>query len=167
MSNRRLDPALVKQQIETILLLHPELAEDDVLRADMIEGETEAFDLLSQIVDRIHDTAALAGGTATIVADLDNRLKRFERRQFALRELAFKIMQSADLQKAELPGATLSVRKGVPKVVITEASDLPPECLRVKTEPNKTKIKELLNAGTVIPGACLSNAEPTLSIRIK
>ena len=35
-----------------------------------------------------------------------------------------------------------------------------------KIEPNKTKIKEALAAGPV-PGVELSNAEPTLSIRVK
>jgi hypothetical protein len=163
----RLDPAIIRQQIDNLILQHPELAEDDVLRTDMIEGETDAFEFLSALVARIHDTAALAGGTATVIADLDNRLRRFERRQQALRDLAFKVMSAADIKKAELPAATLSIRNGAPKVIITDEGSLPANCLRTKVEPDKTRIKDLLSAGTDIPGAALSNAEPSLSIRVK
>lgn len=163
----RLDPAIIRHQIDNLLLCHPELADDDILRADMIEGETDAFDFLSQIVARINDAAALAGGTATVIADLECRLERFERRQRSLRDLAFAVMTAADISKAELPAATLSIRKGTPKVVITDEHALRPEFLRVRTEPDKAKIKEALAGGEFIEGATLSNAEPTLSIRTK
>lgn len=163
----RLDPAIVRQQIDNLLLAHPELAEDEILRADMIEGETEAFELLDQILHRMNEAAILAGGTATVVADLDARLKRYERRQAALRELAFKIMQAADLKKAERPAATLSVRAGTAKVVITDETAIPEDLQRVKREPDKARIKDLLADGFSVPGATLSNGEPTLSIRVK
>lgn len=163
----RLDPAIIRHQIDNLILCHPELAEDDILRSDMIEGETDAFEFLSVIVARINDAAALAGGTATVIADLQCRLDRFERRQRSLRELAFAVMTAADLRKAELPAATLSIRNGTPKVLITDEHALRPEFLRVKTEPDKTKIKEALANGAVIEGATLSNAEPVLSIRTK
>lgn len=42
-------------------------------------------------------------------------------------------------------------------VSITDESALPVELFRVKTEPDKTKIRELLDAGEVVPGACIED----------
>jgi hypothetical protein len=42
---------------------------------------------------------------------------------------------------------------GRAKVEITNADDLPIDCLRVKTEPSLTKIGELMDAGEQVPGA--------------
>jgi sugar-specific transcriptional regulator TrmB len=165
--NPRLDPQIIQQQIAGLLIEFPELAEDDILRADMIEGETQAIEFLAEIVRRIEDTAALRDGVAERIRELAERKSRFERRVEALRSMAFKVMNTADLKKVELPTATLSIRNGAPQVVIHDSNSLPADCLRIKTEPDKTAIKEKLKAGGVVPGAYLSNSEPTLSIRVK
>lgn len=163
----RLDPATVQQQIAALLVQYPELAEDEVLRADMIEGETEAFEFLSRIVRKIKETDAIVGGLFTYQGELTDRAHRMERRIEAFRALAFKIMQTADLRKAELPEATLSVRQGNAKVIITDETVVPDEYCRFKREPNKSVIKTALETGEYIPGATLSNAEPTLTVRVK
>lgn len=163
----RLDPMHIQQQINNLLLTYPELAEDDVLRVDMIEGETDAFEYLSHIVRNIGETKALASGISDWKKTLDERLTRFERREEAFRSLAFKIMQAADIKKAELPEATLSIRNGTPKVVITDETALPGACLKTTVTPDKTAIKEMITNGVSVPGALMSNGEPSLSIRVK
>jgi hypothetical protein len=42
----------IEREIERLLIDYPELAEDETLRADMIDGETDAKAVLSRIVDR-------------------------------------------------------------------------------------------------------------------
>jgi hypothetical protein len=163
----RLDPNTIRQQISNLLLQYPELQEDEVLRADMIEGETEAFDFLSVIVAKILDTDASVSGLDTIIDDLKARQDRMSRRHDSLRALAFKIMQAADLRKAELTAATLSVRQGNPRVILTDETLVPDAYCRIKKEPNKAAIKAALETGEHIPGATLSNAEPSLTVRIK
>ena len=69
--------------------------------------------------------------------------------------------------RIELPEATLSIRVGMPKVVVTDEAVLPDTLCRIKREPDKTKIKESLLAGNAVEGAVLSNAEHTLTIRTK
>lgn len=161
---RTLDLKYVRNEIAVLLAAHPELAEDEVLRADSIEGETSAFEFLSRLVRKIGATQALAGGTAEYIGELQERKARLERREMALRSLIFKVMNTADIKKAELPEATLSVRSGTPKVVLTNEKELPPEFVRIKKEPDKQRIKAALVAGEHVPGAALSNAEPTLAI---
>lgn len=163
----RLDPNTVRQQITTLLLKYPELQEDDILRADMIEGETETYDLLSQIVRKIGDAQALAEGTKQYIQQLTERKARIERREESLRLLAFNIMQSGEIKKAELPEGTLSIRNGTPKVIITDEKALPDAFLNFVATPSKTTIKEAIGRGESVPGACLSNAEPCLMLKVK
>lgn len=163
----RINPQQVQQDIANLLLQYPELAEDDALRADMIEGATEAKELLSQIVRRIGERQSLANAAAEYAKEISERKARMERAVEALRALAFKVMTAADLPKMELPEATLSIRKGTPKVIVTDETALPSDCVKTTVTPDKTAIKEKLSAGQTVPGAELSNGEPTLSIRVK
>jgi hypothetical protein len=164
---RTLDLKYIQDEITQLLLAHPELEEDDVLRADTIEGQTGAFEFLSGIVRKIGATQATAGGTADYIGELQERKARLERREHALRSLIFKVMNTAELKKAELPEATLSIRNGSPKVVIVNEREIPGEFMRIKKEPDKTLIKAALAAHEHVPGAALSNAEPTLAILTK
>jgi len=162
----RLDPQVIRQQIANLLLQWPELAEDDVLRADMIEGETDAIDFLRQVERKRQEAACMAGAIASNIAEQGLRQARYVRREQVMRELEFKVLQAADLKKAELPEATLSVRAGVPKVIVTDEVALPEQLFRVTRSPDKAAIKEWLAKGPV-PGAEMSNSEPVLSIRTK
>src|SRR5215469_17181366 len=164
---RRLDPKATVDEITALLLANPELDEDEVLRADMIEGETGAFEFLSAIVRKIGATQAIAAGTAEYIGELQERKARLERREHSLRGLIQKVMNSAELKKAELPEATVSIKAGVPKVVIINEAEIPREFLRIKTEPDKTKIKAAIQAHEDVPGAALSNSEPVLAIHVK
>src|SRR5262245_8580308 len=116
----RFDVDTVRQQIANLLVMHPELAEDDVLRADMVEGSTDAHEFLSSLTRKIGEDEAAAAGLEEYRHDLLVRKARLEHRAEVLRALAFKVMQAADLKKVELPEATLSVRNGTPKVIITD-----------------------------------------------
>jgi hypothetical protein len=162
-----LDPRLIQHEIHNLLVQHPELAEDDQLRADMVEGQTDAFDFLSMLTRKIGQSKALAESIHDYAGDIQERAARIERRIDALKSLAFKIMHAADLKKAELPEATLSIRAGQQKVIIISEEELPPSCVRIKREPDKTAIKEILTSGHPVTGAALSNGEPSLSIRVK
>src|SRR5215472_11715987 len=162
--NTRLDPKSIVDEITALLLANPELDEDEVLRADMIEGSTGAFEFLSAIVRKIGATQAIATGTAEYIGELQERKARLERREHSLRGLIAKIMNSAAIKKAELAEATVSIKAGVPKVLIINEAEIPREFLRIKTEPDKTKIKAAIQAHEHVPGAALSNSEPVLAI---
>lgn len=163
----RIDPAFVEQQIASLIREYPELEDDEQLRADMVEGSTDCDEMLTAIEKRRQEAAAMAGAVATQIDDLDIRQRRFEAREKAMRTFAHRILDAAGLKKRELPIATFSVRAGTPRVVIVNEEWLPDEFVRVKREPDKTAIKASLVIGMAVPGAALSNGEPTLSVRVK
>jgi hypothetical protein len=164
---RSLDAKYVQDEITTLLLAHPELAEDEVLRADSIEGETGTFEFLSGIVRKVGATNAMALGTSDYIEELSRRKARLERRADALRGLIVKIMDSASIRKAELPEATLSIRSGQQKVLIINEREIPDDFMRMRKEPDKTRIKAAMLANENVPGAVLSNGQPSLAISIR
>lgn len=164
---RTLEAKYIQDEITALLLAHPELAEDEVLRTDSIEGETGAFEFLSGLIRKIDATKALAGGTADYIEELRGRKARLDRREHALRSLIMKVMNTASIRKAELSEATLSIRAGQPKVLIINDAEIPDEFMRIKKEPDKTLIKAAMVAHETVPGCVLSNGEPSLAILIK
>ncbi len=163
----RLDPAVIKHQIDTLIASYPDLSEDEVLRADMIEGSTDLIEFMRRLEVRRQEADTSAQAIAANIDALRARMARFERRDQAIRYLMFNMLQAAHLRKLEMPEATLSVRLGVPKVVVTDEAALPDEFCRIKREPDKAKIKQALAELKVVPGATLSNAEDTIAIRVK
>ena len=163
-----LDPRLVRQQIENLKIAHPELLEDDEAWIATLESETSFEDLLTSVVRRIEDTKALVIGTKDRFEELKSRKDRFEHRVDTLRNLAFKIMQAAELAKCELPEATLSLRAGTQQLIgDANPKELPDEFCKISRDLNRTAIKEALKTGLTVPGFELSNSPPSLTIRIK
>ena len=109
----------------------------------------------------------MAAGIASTIVELETRLHRFERREDAMRRIIYRIMELAHLRKVELPTATLSIRTGNSKVIITDEAIIPDILCRIKREPDKKRIREMLVAGQIVHGCELSNAESVLSIRTK
>lgn len=163
----RLDPNQVRQQVDNLRVSYPEIVEDDDAWLLCLESETDLHELLRIFERKRQEACSLAGAIASNIAELGNRQGRFERREQAMRAAMFKLLQWADVRKVELPEATVSIRNGTQKVLITDEDQLSDILCRFKREPDKTKIKELLTTGQPVKGAELSNAEPTISIRTK
>lgn len=162
------DPRVIKQSIENLKLLHPSLMEDEEAWTATLESETSFDDLLTSIARRKRFTEGLVVGAKFELDEIKMRKDRLEHRIEAMRELAFKIMQAAELNKRELAIATFSIRKGQQKVIgEPDPLTLPAKFQNVKITPNLTAIKDALAAGETVPGCALSNAEPNISIRIK
>jgi hypothetical protein len=158
----------LRQHIEALLRDYPDLANDEFLRADMLEGETDIKEVLTQIHRMISDTMVLRDGTQPRLDDLVTRRQRFQARIDFGRDLISAILMSADLRKVELPEVTLSLRNN-PRQLVGEPDTavLPDELVRVVRSPDKKKIKEWLEAGREVPGCALDNAAPSLMVKTK
>lgn len=163
-----INPLIVRQQIDNLKLAHPEVFEDDEAWLASLESETNFKELLTQLVRRIEDTKALAEGTAGRLTELQERKARLLHRMESLRNLLFKLMDAAEQSKMELAEATITVRKGQQQLV-GEADPffLPEHFCKVSRTIDRTAVKDALKAGQEVPGFSLSNATPSLSIRIK
>lgn len=163
---KRLDPQYITHQIGALLDRYPELREDEELRLDVLEGETDTLKLLEYLVRRKAEAESHDEGIALYIKELGVRRARMQRRSEVARELMFKILEAADLKKVELPEATLSIKAGPAKVVITDEIALPEQFVKVERTPKKKEISDAIKRGEHIAGALLSNGEPTLTVRM-
>ena len=161
-----LDPQIVRMQVDRLFADCPELQDDERLRRDMLEGQTDLIALLRFMETRRQEVAAHVKALDATIEEIKTRRGRFERIDEANRRFMFNMLQWANLRKLELPEATLSIRAGMPKVLILDEAIIPDEFCRIRREPDKIKIKAALETGNV-PGTALSNAEQVLAVRVK
>lgn len=160
------DVANLETMLAELIAAYPELEEDEELRADMLEGETDLHRLLSRLINNERDADALAKAIAGRISDLQARKARAERRKEAMRSLMFRLMKAAALPKLVLPEATLSVGKKAATVEIVDEDALPENVVRITRAPDKKAIADLLKAGEEVPGAKMGEPGESLTVRV-
>lgn len=163
--NAAWDARKMEAEIAALLHAYPELAEDEELRADTFEG-VGLNDVLSRLVRQAQEAKATAAGVADLIGEYQQRKARFERRNEAVRALLLRVLRAANLPRAVLPEGTVSIGKGRDSVLITDEAKLPKWALRVVKSPDKSAIKERLDAGKTVPGAEMKVGEASLSLRV-
>jgi hypothetical protein len=159
------DVTVLEREFADLLAAYPELAEDEELRADTIEGETDAHRILARIVAVERDADSMAKAIADRARDLAGRRARHERKKEAMRVLLLRLLKAAGLPKVALPEATVSVSEGRDSVEIVDADALPAELVRVERIPDKKAILDVVKGCGEIPGARLVTGGETLTVR--
>jgi hypothetical protein len=155
----------LRLQIEALLRDYPDLEEDEMLRRDMLDAETDISGVLTALLQASSNNKYMIDAINNRIDQLAARRARFKHRVEFLRNLILKVLQSADLKRFELPEATLSQRASQPQLIgEVDVTLLPDELCRVTREPDRVKIREALLKGDTVPGMFLSNAPPTLSV---
>ena len=155
---------MLKRTIELLFERYPELKEDEELKADMLEGATDFKETMEKLLRRTQDNIYLSKACQEAERDINDRRKRFDKRIEFGRELMKRLMEAADVRKLEFPTATLSLMNTAPQVVVLNEYEIPDDFMRIKKEPNKILLKEVLEKMDV-PGVTLSNGGVSLVIR--
>ncbi len=159
------DVILLEREFADLLAAYPELADDEDLRADTIEGETDAHRVLGKIVAIERDANSMAAAIGERIKELQARKQRSERRKDAMRGLAFRLMKAGNLPKVSLPEATLSISRKAATVEIYDEDALPDTVVKLTRTPDKTAIKAALAHGEVA-GARMGEVGETLTVRV-
>lgn len=162
-----MDASKVASEVQHMLVAYPELAEDEELRLDTLEGETDFNRIMSKLVRVRNEKLAGAEGLATYIGDLTERKARQVRSAEGIKSLMLSLMSAADLQKLPLPEATISITKPRTSVEVTDIDALPQGTFATVRQPDKTAIKAMLEAGDDVPGAALKTSDPGLTVRVK
>lgn len=162
-----MDAAKLASEIQHILVAYPDLADDEELRLDTLEGETDFHRIMSRLVRARNEKLADAEGLAGYISKLSERRARQVRGADGIKSLMLSLMSVADLPKLVLPEATISVTKPRASVDVLDADALPQGTFSIIRQPDKTAIKALIEAGDEVPGAALKLSDPGLTIRTK
>lgn len=162
-----IDAVSVQNAISDLSAQFPELVEDDDLRADMFEGETNLHEIVSRALDERQSAMEMVTGIKDRASNLSSRKARYERKADAMKSLIKRLMGAADLPKLELPEATISVTKGRVSVDVVDADQLPQGFYAIQRKPDSKAIKAAIEGGDDIPGAKLVTGDSGLTIRTK
>lgn len=162
-----LDAATVTRHVEALFAAFPDLADDESLRADMVEGETDLHRVVARALDHRMEARSMVKAIAERKSDLTERSARWQRREDAMDVLIKGLMEVSGLEKLTLPEATISISKSRASVEITDIDALPQGFFAVERKADKTAIGVALKAGADVPGAALAYGEPGLTVRTK
>ena len=167
MSWLQVDIAAFKAHVHDLLNAYPELAEDEDLRADMFEAETDLHPLIERLVKMKLDADAMAAAVKARKQDIAERQSRFERKSEAAKALIKSVMVAADIPKVQLPDATVSITSPRVVVEITDLDAIPQGYAKFEKRADKTALKAALEKGDEIPGAVLVFSDEGLMVRTK
>ncbi len=151
--------------IEALLQAEPELAHDEVLRADMLAGETNLEGVLDALVDAVQTAEARAEAASRQLDQLDARGKRYDRAAKRMRGLIEDIMDRADIKKMVRPAATLTRSWRKPSPLVIDEYKLPDDCCRIIRKADMAAIKAKIEAGETPDGVTMNNGKHVLTIR--
>jgi hypothetical protein len=143
---------------------HPDLATDEFFLADVIEGSTDAFEIMERLV--IERREAMANGEAMdkLAEDYARLSDRWTMRAEARRKLMGLVLDATGLRKMSTPAGTVSVSPGRVSLALADDFTPPQGYGRTKVEPDKAAIKAALEAGEVMQGASLVTGKPIVKV---
>lgn len=159
--------AYAKRQIADLLAVYPELAEDETLRADMIEGATDVSDIVAKLITEREAAYAMAEGVKAPVEALRERKSRLERRGDGYTQAIEALMGAAGITKLPTPAGTVSISTGQPTAVVQDEAALPDRFWKNKREIDKTALNAAVRAGEEIPGVAVNNGVPRVIVRVR
>jgi phosphoglycolate phosphatase-like HAD superfamily hydrolase len=134
-----------------------ELPDDERLRHDVIEGETQALECLDAYAEQ-------AIADASLVKQARERAQRLEARAARNRAVVSAILQGLQLKRAERPLFTASLAQRTEVVEVATNEALPSAFVRYS--PDKVLIGKTLRAGDPVPGYELQDkTDVTLTLR--
>jgi hypothetical protein len=136
--------------------------------ADTVEGLTDLHEIVAAIIRSALADEALATGLKGRIAEMQERLDRLQERAAKRRQIAKDAMVELDLKKITAPDFSVSIRPGMPSLMLIDEAAVP----SIYWQPSAPRLKrqELLNElkdGAEIEGVALSNPEPVLSVRTR
>jgi|SRR6185437_5031669 len=141
---------------------------DEQTLADTVEGLTDVHEILTAIVRSALADEILATALKCRIAEMQERLNRFQDRAAKRRQIARDVMSDLELKKLTAPEFTVSLRPGMPGLMVIDVAAVP----SIYWQPGAPRLKrhELLSelkGGAEITGVALSDPEPVLSVRVR
>ena len=141
---------------------------DEQTLADTVEGLTDVHEIIAAIVRAALTDEALATGLKGRIAEMQDRLERLQDCAAKRRQIAKDVMVELDLKKIAAPDFTVSIRPGMPALLVLDEAAVPSIYWEAR-EPrlNRQELLSDLKGGAEVSGVALSNPEPVLSVRTK
>jgi hypothetical protein len=144
------------------------LEEDDPAVFDTLDGELSLADRLADLLRAALESEALAEALGLRLKDMQDRKARLEHRAKVFRREVAKTALAARIPKMEREDFTASFT--LPDhgpVDVPDIEAVPTEYCRIKKEPDKKRIAELLKGGLMPNWAKWSEPQPRATVRTR
>ncbi len=141
---------------------------DEETLADTLEGLTSLHEKLSAIIRSQQDDRVMMDAMKLRVAEMLDRIKRYEARFTKKKDLITTVMERADIRSIKEPDFTASLRATPRQLSVTDEDALP-DCYWRQRSPtlDRQRLISDLNAKLDVPGAVLGNGGVTVAVRVK
>jgi hypothetical protein len=144
---------------------------DEELVADTIEGQTDLHEAIEAALAEIDECEVHIIGLKAKEEEFRTRRSRLEDRVERIRALIEQALLTSEQPSMRLAGATISVNKRLPGLIVSNEADIPTRFWVEQERPapklDKKALTEALRNGESIPGATLDNGSFSLSVRRK
>jgi hypothetical protein len=132
---------------DRILTEEPQI--DELTLADTVEGLTDLHEIIAAIIRAALADEALATGLKGRIAEMQDRLERLQDCAAKRRQIAKDVMVELDLKKITAPDFTVSIRPGMPGLLVLDEAAVP----SIYWEPREPRLnrQELLSDQKVAP----------------
>jgi hypothetical protein len=149
--------------VQIVREMYPDASDDDL--ADSIAGESNLPDAVLSVLRAALVREATGKALGELIDQMVARKRRLEDGAKSLRAAALQaILEGGVIMPLRAPDMSVSLGRGKPKVVITDADKVPLDLCKIIREPSKSAIAEAIENGQEVPGVVLGNATPHLSI---
>ncbi len=168
MDDRISRDVFIWQTLRERLAVQHEMDEADPSLIDTLDGETTLNENLGKVALSAKEDEAHAEAIKVMIADMQTRKARLERRADYKRHQIAWAMQETAQPSIKLAYVTLSCHMGKPKMIIDEER-LPMDFKKSKVtySPDKELIQDAIDRGDVPEGVQIDNAMPVLTVRSK
>lgn len=141
-------------------------SDDEILRHDMVEGETSLLEAIALGIAEIDECDVMIAGIKAKVSEFEARQKRAEARMERLRSLMEQALVIAGIPTMKLDVATLSIKELPPKAIVTDEAAIPAEFWK-QPDPvlDRAAISKAIKSGQHVPGVVASNKTISMQIR--
>lgn len=146
----------INEQIQKAIELGFDPETGEILDASALEQlQLDRDEKIENICLFIKDLKAEAAALDAEKKNLDARSTVAKRKSDSLSRY---LQAMLDGEKFKTARCSISYRK-TSAVIVDDENELPELCVRIKKEPNKTAIKDYINAGVSVPGAHIEDRQ--------
>ena len=141
--------------------------DDEDTYLDTLEGETDAMEVMSQLIQQRMYAKAFQQASKEMAAQYTERARRMADKEDAVTQVMGHLLDAIGVKKLQHPLATISRTKPRWSVHVVDEAAIPKQLVTTLVKPDLATIKKQLDQGEFVPGVEIVPGNPGVTMRVK
>jgi hypothetical protein len=141
--------------------------DDEDTYLDTLEGETDAMEVMSQLIQQRMYAKAFQQASKEMAAQYTERARRMADKEDAVTQVMGHLLDAIGVKKLQHPLATISRTKPRWSVKVVDEAAIPKQLVTTLVKPDLATIKKQLDQGEFVPGVEIVPGNPGVTMRVK